>query len=277
MPTADSRIGLARQPDPISRPPFSRFPPSSSSLTLSSMAKPSREYIYGMNPAFELLRAGRRTVYQAFLNEAAKNSSRMKKLTGVLERQDVPVEWVGKERLRDLSSSKDHQGVVIKTRPYQYVDPLDLMDRERLLLLDNVEDPNNVGAVLRSAEIFGFHGVLLPTRGCPDIYPSVAKVSAGACEYLSIAKSLSANGYVRLAQKHAYVVAALDAKGTTSLDQLVSDKPDRLLLVVGGEDKSVGQFILNGADHILGIPLRGRIKSLNASVAAAIAMHQLQA
>ena len=241
------------------------------------MSRPSREYIYGINPAFEVLRAGRRTVYQAFLNETAQKTARIKKLHRVLQRKDIPVEWVEKQRLRELASTKDHQGVVLKTRPYTYIDPKEMMDHPRLLLLDNVEDPNNVGAVLRSAEIFGFHGVLLPHKGCPDIYPSIVKVSAGASEFVSIAKSQSANAYMRLAKEHGYVVAALDTKGTAPLGELASINPNRLLLVVGGEDKSVGQFILNHADHILGIPLRGRINSLNASVAAGIAMHALQA
>jgi len=240
------------------------------------MAKPSREYIYGMNPAFEVLRANRRTVYQAYLNETSRSMPRMKKLVSVLERREIPIEWVGKERIRDLSSSKDHQGVVLKSRTYPYVHPEDMLDQPRILLLDNVEDPNNVGAVLRSAEVFGFHTIFLPRKGCPDIYPSIVKVSSGACEYVSIAKSHSANAYVRMAKEHGYVVAALDAKGTVTLRELADTKPNRLLLVVGGEDKSVGQFILNGADHILGIPLHGRINSLNASVAAGIAMHALR-
>ena len=241
------------------------------------MTRPSREYIYGMNPAFEVLRAGRRTVYQAFLNETSQKTTRIKKLHSILQRKDIPVEWVEKQRLRDLASTKDHQGVVLRTRAYAYVDPREMMDHPRLLLLDNVEDPNNVGAVLRSAEIFGFHGVLLPHKGCPDIYPSIVKVSAGASEFVFIAKSQSANAYMRLAKEHGYLVAALDTKGTVPLSELASLNPNRLLLVVGGEDKSVGQFILNHADHVLGIPLRGRINSLNASVAAGIAMHALQA
>lgn len=241
------------------------------------MAKPSREYIYGVNPCFEVVRAGRRTLYEAFVNEATSAHPRLQKLRALLDRHHVTTHLVGKQRLNELAGNTDHQGVVLKTGTYPYADPADLWEEPRLLLLDNVEDPHNVGAVIRSAEIFGFYGILLPKRGCPDVYPSIVKVSAGATEFVRIAKSDSSNVYVKEAAAHGYRVAALDASGKVSLEALAGTKPPRLLLVVGGEDRSVGQYILNVADDVLGIPQRGRINSLNASVAAGIAMHALRA
>ena len=239
------------------------------------MAKSSREYIYGINPAFEVVRAGRRKVYEAYLNEAAARQARIRKLSQYLEKHEIPQEWVTKRRLTDLSGNRDHQVVVLKTRPYPYRASDDLWGSPRLLLLDNIEDPHNVGAILRSAEIFGFHTVLLSLKGVPEIYPSVVKVSAGATEFLDIAKDASANSYVRSAQERGYQVVALDAGGSVDVTAVRPQLAARFLLVVGGEDKAVGQFILNTADLVVSIGQAGRINSLNASVAAGIALFEL--
>jgi 23S rRNA (guanosine2251-2'-O)-methyltransferase len=236
------------------------------------MAKPSREYIYGVNPVFEVVRAARRRVYEAHINKTAARQPRIKKLARYLEEHDISVQWVDKGRVMDLACSKEHQGVVLKVSPYAYQPSEKLLGTPRLLLLDNVEDPHNVGAILRSAEIFGFKSVLLSQKGVPDIYPSVVKVSAGATEFLDIAKDRSANAYVRMARENGYQVVALDAKGKDDVRTLGSRLSDRLLVVIGGEDRSVGQYILNAADLVVSINQRGRISSLNASVAAGIAL-----
>lgn len=241
------------------------------------MAKRSKEFIYGLNPAFEVLRAGRRRIMDAYLSLSSKNNPRLKKLCSVLERAEIEPQWVEKGRVMDLSGSRENQGVVLRTSTYPYMSSNDLLDAPRLLLLDNVEDPHNVGAILRSAEIFGFHDVLLPLKGVPEVYPSVVKVSAGATEFLRIARDSHSNQYARAALAQDYEIAVLDAKGTCSLEELSARNAERLLLVIGGEDRPVGQFIVNNAQHIVGIPQAGKINSLNASVAASIAMYGLRA
>ncbi len=239
------------------------------------MAPPSREYVYGINPIFEVIRSGRRKVYEAYLNQAASGQPRVAKLAAVLEKHEVPVVWVDKQRLFELSRSKEHQGAVIKTAPYPYMTFDELLGRPRLLMLDNVEDPTNLGAIIRSAEIFDFHDICLPRKGTPEIYPSVVKVSAGASEHLHICRDRTANQYLKAALEEEYTVVALDGKGTTPLQALSAHTLDKLLLVIGGEDKSVGQYILNEAHYVARIPMAGRVNSLNASVAAGIAMYCL--
>ncbi|MBU0677105.1 MAG: RNA methyltransferase [Verrucomicrobia bacterium] len=241
------------------------------------MAKPrsSKEYIYGINPSFEVIRGGRRRIMNAFVSESTKNNPRMKKLVELFERKEIPYEWVEKGRVIDLSGTKDNQGVVLKSSPYPYADFDKLLEGDRLLLLDNVEDPHNVGAILRSAEVFGFHSVLMSMRGTPEVYPSVVKVSAGATEFLQISKEMSGNNYARKAAEHGFKIVALDAKGTTDIRAIRGLGLEKTLLVIGGEDKSVGQFILNMADYVTSIEQSGSVNSLNASVAAAIAMFAL--
>ena len=112
-------------------------------------------------------------------------------------------------------------------------------------------------------------------RGTPNVYPSVVKVSAGATEFLKITNDRSENAYVKKAIENGYTVVVLDEEGKTDIDEIKSINPEKLLLVIGGEDKSVGQFIINTADYVVAFKQFGRVNSLNASVAAGIAMFAL--
>ena len=239
------------------------------------MAKASREFVYGLNPAFEVLRAGKRKVFAAYANEGMQKNPRIKKLTRLLDSENVELEWTDKGRLMQLSGSREHQGVVLKTSLYPYVEFDELLDAPRLLLLDNLEDPHNVGAILRSAEVFGFTSVCLPKKGVPEIYPSVVKVSTGATEFMKICRSHSANNYASRAAQEGYRIVALDMAGKMNLRDVAIANYEKIVLVIGGEDRSVGQYILNMADDIVGIRQQGRVNSLNASVAAGIAMFEL--
>ncbi len=241
------------------------------------MAPSSIEFLYGLNPCFEALRAGRRRFYDAFISESTKDGGRLKKLVALLEKNRIPISYTDKGRLAQLCGSHEHQGAVIRSERYPYTPWESLFEEPRLLLLDNVEDPHNVGAILRSAEIFGFGGVFLPLKGVPEVYPSVVKVSAGAAEFMKIARERDSNRYAREAKDRGYKILSLDAHGNTLLDSLGGMPADKVLLVVGGEDKGVGQFILNMSDHIVSIEQCGKVNSLNASVAAGIAMHSLRA
>ena len=234
------------------------------------------DHIYGLNPAFEVLRARGRDVRVAYLNASSRKNPRVGKLTAILEKAGVRLEWVERGKLDQVAQTREHQGVVLEATPFRYEAHEDLLELPRLVLVDNVEDPHNLGAILRSAEVFGFSGVMLPRRGVPGVLPSVVKASAGACEHLRVAQGRSANQYVRAALEAAYTVVALDAAGTADLSLAGSPAPDRLLLVVGGEGRGVGQFILNEATHVVSIPQHGRVNSLNASVAAGIAVFALR-
>lgn len=239
------------------------------------MARASKEFLYGLNPAFEALIAARRRFHGAYINAATAGSGRLRKLAELIEAAGIPLEWTDKGRLQQLCGSREHQGVVLRTSLYPYEAHGDLLTAGRVLLLDNVEDPHNVGAILRSAEVFAFSEALLPVKGVPEIYPSVVKVSAGAVEHMRIARDCTANRYAMQALEKGYHIAALDAKGAADLREFAAHPPEKLLLVIGGEDRGVGQYILNHAQTTLRLDQSGRINSLNASVAAGIAMFAL--
>lgn len=233
------------------------------------------EFLYGINAAFETILAGRRTIQRLYINQGSMDSRRLQTLVATARQRGIPVEQVEKGRLISLSGTRENQGVVVESSPFPYTPFADLLTAGRLLLLDNIEDPNNTGAIIRSAEVLGFDGVLLPRRGSSLIRPSVVKVSAGAAEHMRIACNCSANQYVKIAIEEGWHVCALDGKGKTALDDRSWVEIPHLLLVIGGEDKGVGQFILNAAHDIVTIRQHGKVSSLNASVAAGIAMHAI--
>jgi len=240
-----------------------------------SLAAMTNDLLYGINPAFEAVLAGRRELHRALLSTGAAGNPRLRRLADLLGARHVPCEWVEKGRLIDLCQSHEHQGVVLETGPYPYATEEEVFGQARLVLLDNIEDPHNVGAILRTAEVLGYGGVLLPKRGVPPVLASVVKASAGAAEHLRICRSAAAPVYVSRALERGFTVVALDGHGQALLADVVTARPERLLLVCGGEDQGVGQFILNQAQFVVRIPQRGRVGSLNASVAAGIALHAL--
>jgi len=235
--------------------------------------EPTEEYLWGMHAVQETVRAKRRTIYGAYLNELSR--PRLKKLGNFLESRKVPVVWTNKGELFRLANTKEHQGVILQCAPYQYAKVPKCLSHSRVLLTDNIEDPHNLGAMLRSADAFGFHGVLLPNKGVPGVYASVMKASAGAAEFLDITRERTANQYIKHARDAGFKIYALDGAGKARLNDIEPKEGEKILLVIGGEDRGVGQFILNEADAVLNIPGAGRVNSLNASVAAGIALHAL--
>jgi 23S rRNA (guanosine2251-2'-O)-methyltransferase len=233
--------------------------------------------LYGINPVFELIRGGRRPVRQIWLNEGGKANPRLRKLAQFAAERQVPLEWCDKMKLFELSGTREHQGAVADAAPFPYTPFSEMLEAPRLVLLDSIEDPHNVGAIMRTAEVLGWKNILLPRRNSPMVLPSVAKAAAGACEHLNIAVNCSANQYVKIAKEAGYVIVSLDGAGKSSLEAVRETQPEKLLLVVGGEDSGVSQFILMNSDHVAAIPQRGKVNSLNASVAAALALYLLKA
>ncbi len=232
--------------------------------------------IYGVNPVTEAVRAARRQIFRVWLNRDSSGNPRLRRLTSFLQSRKVPIEWTDKNTLFNLCGTREHQGAVLDAGPFPYSPFAELLGEARMVLLDSIEDPHNTGAIMRSAEVFGWRNVLLPRRGAPLVLPSVAKTSAGACEHLRVAVNCSPNQYVKIAREEGYAIVALDGSGKASLPEIASAAHARLLLVVGGEDAGVSQFILNSADYVAAIPQSGHVNSLNASVAAGIALYALR-
>lgn len=231
------------------------------------------EALYGLHPVQEALCARKRNMVELQLDEKAPRE-RFHPLVRLADEFGVRVHRCSKHELFESCGSRQHQGAVLITTSFPYT-PLsdDIFTRPRLLLLDNIEDPRNAGAILRSAHLFGFQTILVPLKGGAGIYPSVVKTSAGASEHLDIVRDANSTKYFQRAVKAGYRTVVMDAQGKTVLGDIPADDARPLMLIMGGEDKRVGQFILNEAEIVARIPQQGQVNSLNASVAAGIALY----
>jgi 23S rRNA (guanosine2251-2'-O)-methyltransferase len=233
------------------------------------------ELILGRNAVLEVLRAGRRRVSRVLLAEGVRPTEVVETILALAGERRVPVERVRREDL-DRDDGKAH-GVAAQAEPYPYVglDDILLAAQERgeaplVLLLDELQDPQNLGTLLRTAEAAGVHGVVLPYRRSAGITPAVVRASSGACEHLLVAAENLAGAIERL-REQGLVVAGLDSDAAQSLDEIDLAAP--LGLVVGSEGAGLRRLVRERCDILVGLPLRSRVGSLNAAVAGSIAIY----
>jgi len=238
----------------------------------SSQSNDLSDHLYGLHPVTEALKADRRLFQELLIDEKAP-ANRFRDVCRLAESYHAPVHACSKHDLFEACGSRQHQGVVLTCSSFPYSTLTDdIFEQPRLLLLDNLEDPRNTGAILRSADLFGFTTVLLPKKGGAGVYPSVVKTSAGASEHLTVVREANSTTYFKRAASAGYRTVAMDAGGDVSLSDVPPDDGRPLFLILGGEDKRIGQYLLNSADVIAKIPQDGHVNSLNASVAAGIAL-----
>lgn len=231
----------------------------------------------GRNPVLEALRSGKSMDKIMIAKDA--HGVAVGEIIRKAHERGVIVKHVEKAYLDKISEAGQHQGVIAQTVPYEYKEIDDILmiatnrnEKPFLLILDSITDPHNFGAILRTAECAGAHGVVIPKRRSVGITPSVVKASAGALEYIAIAKVSNIPTTIdELKEKGLWVIGA-DPTGTVYTGQ---DFSVPLAIVIGGEDKGISRLIREKCDFIAGIPLKGKIDSLNASVAAALLLYEV--
>ena len=228
--------------------------------------------IEGRNAVLEAFRSGR-TIDKLFVLDGCKDGP-VQSIMREAKKHDTIVNFVTKERLGQLSETKKHQGVIAMAAAYGYstVDEILARAEEKgeppfLVLLDNIEDPHNLGAIIRTANLAGAHGVIIPKRRAVGLTATVAKASAGAINYTPVAKVTNLTQTIKeLKEKGIWFVCA-DMGGTTMYDL---DLKGPIGLVIGSEGEGVGKLVKENCDFIASIPMRGDIDSLNASVACGV-------
>lgn len=228
--------------------------------------------IEGRNAVLEAFRSGR-TIDKLFVLDGCKDGP-VQSIMREAKKHDTIVNFVTKERLDQLSETKKHQGVIAMAAAYGYstVDEILARAEEKgeppfLILLDNIEDPHNLGAIIRTANLAGAHGVIIPKRRAVGLTATVAKASAGAINYTPVAKVTNLTQTIKeLKEKGIWFVCA-DMGGTTMYDL---DLKGPIGLVIGNEGEGVGKLVKENCDFIASIPMRGDIDSLNASVACGV-------
>jgi 23S rRNA (guanosine2251-2'-O)-methyltransferase len=188
----------------------------------------------------------------------------------VWEQGEVP-----REELERLCGSPDHQGVVAEVEPYPYADAASLLESDDALViaLDQIQDPQNLGAICRSADGAGATGVVLPARGAAHVTPAVCRASAGAVEHLAIARVRNLADFLGEAKRAGAWVYGAEADAATPYWQ--PDYRGRVVLVLGSEGKGLRPRVRAACDAIVGVPLHGRLESLNVAATAAVLMYEI--
>lgn len=235
-----------------------------------------KEWISGRNAVYETLRAGRRKAYRLRQAEGLEPSPRLRSLIELANSKKVPIEKVPRKELDGLGDH--HQGVALQADEYEYAHMGQLMDKAKdsgtapfFLLLDTLQDPQNLGTLLRSAEAVGVHGVVLPQRRTATVTPAVVQASSGACEHLLIAQYNLAQAIDELKRANVWVIGLEGGEGAQPLGKVRLD--GALALVVGSEGEGMRRLVREGCDVLLSLPMRGQIESLNAAVAGSIALY----
>ena len=243
-------------------------------------AGPGARYIWGVNPVLEALRARPDEVERLLVAEGHLQPSVAGELMTRAREAGIRVERVPRERLTTLSGGGVHQGVVAGLQAFRYAELEDVLEVARkagqpplLVALDGVQDPHNLGAIIRSAHALGAHGVVIPKDRAAPITGVVAKASAGALEHCAVARVTNLSRALEELKEEGLWVAAADPEGDTALWDARLD--GALVLVVGAEGAGVRPGVLEHCDFRLRIPMAGRVGSLNASVSAGLLLYEV--
>jgi len=237
------------------------------------------EIIYGRNAVRECLRARRRHVHALLLADNVEPSPILQEIQQLAQQLKVAIKPVNRKKLDDLG--RGNQGVALEVGRYPLVEIEQIMaiaeKRQQppfIVVLDHLEDPHNVGAILRTAEVVGVHGVILPKQRAADITPSVVNVSAGAAEHLAIAQVPNLVQILKKLKSGGVWVAGLEgsAKAQPFHEANLSGA---IALVIGNEGLGMSRLVEETCDFLIKIPMQGQIESLNASVAGSLALYEV--
>ena len=233
------------------------------------------QLVWGIHGVEEAVRAGsRRIEYVAAVR--GRSDQRLQRILDACRERKIPVRFVEREQLERLvGKGVVHQGVAAITAETAYVRLDDIVqsrkgERSFVLLLDGVEDPHNLGALLRTADAFGVDGVVLPERRAVGVNATVVKASAGASEYVPVAKVANLNRALEEVKEHGIWIVGLDERGTQNYDEI--DLTGDIAIVLGAEGAGLHEQVRKHCDYLVRIPMLGRISSLNVSVAGGVVM-----
>ena len=233
--------------------------------------------VEGRNAVIEAFRSGK-TVDKLFVLASSQDGP-IRTIIREAKKHDTIINYVEKERLDELSTTGKHQGVIAQVASYSYATVEDILARAEekgeppfILLLDGIEDPHNLGAILRTAECAGAHGVVIPKRRSVGLTAAVGKASAGAVEYVPVARVTNIAVFLEEIKARGVWVYAADMDGT---DWCQTDFSGPAALVVGSEGFGVSRLVKEKSDFIVSLPMKGRINSLNASVACGVLCYEI--
>lgn len=229
--------------------------------------------IYGKNPVIEAIRA--KKAIKIFI----VNNFNDQKISSLIKDNHLQVVSISPQEMERLSNGGVHQGIAAELKPYQTVSLEEIIakakkkEKKIIVMLDGIEDPHNLGAILRSADVFEASGIVLPKNNSVSLNATVAKTSAGAINYVPVAVVNNLNQAIKTLKEEGYWVVATDGSAQISYSSIKYDFP--VVVVIGSEGKGVSPLVLKNSDYIVKIPQYGHVNSLNASVAAGILLAEV--
>ena len=237
------------------------------------------DLIEGTNTVMEALNSNNVTIEQIFVLDGNMSGS-INTIFAIAKEKHIVVKKVDKRKLDRISQTGVHQGVIAKVTPYKYCELEDILDyaSERgespfIIILDEIQDPHNFGAIIRTAEVSGVHGIIIPKRRNVGITPTVYKSSAGAVEYMKICKVTNLNTIIEKLKKENIWIYGADMTGENYCFDV--DFNSSIALIIGSEGKGISKLTKQKCDKLVKIPMMGNISSLNASVAAGMLMYEI--
>jgi len=239
-----------------------------------------KELIYSRNAVYETLRANRREIFAIEIADTAQEKGRIVEILKLANEQKIKVSRVPRGKLDKVHDN--HQGVVAEVSQYPYSDVVEILEQAKgelpfVLILDSLQDPQNFGTLLRTAEAIGIHGVIIPLARTVDVTPAVVNASSGASEHLLIAQSNLSQAIDALKENEVWIVG-LDQAGAELAWSAKGEAGSRHLrgalgLVVGSEGEGLHELTRKKCDILMKLPMRGQIESLNAAVAGSVALY----
>lgn len=234
-------------------------------------------YIEGRNAVLEAYRSGK-TIDKLYVLDGCQDGP-VKSITREAKKHDSIIHYVTKERLDQISETGKHQGVIAVSAAYAYAEVEDILKAAEekgeppfVIILDGIEDPHNLGAILRTANLAGAHGVIIPKRRAVGLTPTVAKTSAGAINYTPVAKVTNISNTIKELKERGMWFVCADMGGTKMYDLNLTGS---IGLVIGNEGEGVSKLVKENCDMIASIPMKGDIDSLNASVATGVLAYEI--
>lgn len=235
------------------------------------------DQVEGRNAVIELLESGR-DINKIFILEGERHGS-INKIIAMAKERKIVLTMVNKTKLNQMAQTENNQGVIAIVPPFDYCEVEDILENAKqreekpfILILDGIEDPHNLGSIIRTAETAGVHGIIIPKRRSASVNSTVSKVSAGAVEHMKIARVNNINETIRYLKENDVWICGTDMNAKKYYYQ--EDYKGPIAIVIGSEGFGMSRLVKENCDFLVKIPMKGKITSLNASVSAGIVIYE---
>ena len=237
-----------------------------------------QDHVEGRNSVLELLESGK-DINKIFVTKGERHGSINKIIAKARERKVIVVEK-DKKQMNEIAQTENYQGIIALVPPFEYCEIEDILEEAKrkkedpfVLILDSIEDPHNLGSIIRTAETAGVHGIIIPKRRAASVNSTVNKVSAGAVEYMKIARVTNITDAINKLKEEGLWICGTDINTETYYYQ--QDLKGPIGVVIGNEGNGIGEKVKKNCDFLVKIPMKGKVTSLNASVSAGIIIYEI--